>query len=363
MQRVMLFIVLLLNSTTALSEYGLNLTQGVTSVSRDIYDLHMLIFWICVAIAVIVFGAMFYSIFKHRKSKDAVAANFHDNTSVELAWTAIPMIILVLMAIPASKVLIDLENSDRADMTIKITGHQWKWEYEYPKEGIRFISNLAASSRDNIKTEAKPENYLLEVDKPLVLPIGTNIRFLVTSNDVIHSWWVRDLGVKQDANPGFINDAWAKIDKVGTYRGQCTELCGKDHAFMPVVVEAVTKADYKQWVAGQQQAKIAEAAGAQRVWSEKELLARGKEVFDNSCAVCHKKDGSGIPPVFPAMQGSKIANGDALTHINLVLHGKAAMPPFNVLSDIDIAAAITYERRSFGNNGDVVQPSSVKSAR
>lgn len=363
MRKIILFIATTFYSSIALSEYGLNLTQGVSSVSRDIYGLHMFIFWICVVIAIIVFGVMFYSIFKHRKSQGAVASKFHDNTMVELVWTAIPLVILVLMAIPASKVLIDLENTNKAEMTIKVTGHQWKWEYDYPKEGIRFISNLSSSSRDAIYTENKPKNYLLEVDKPLVLPINTRIRFLITSNDVIHSWWVRDLGVKQDANPGFINDAWVSIDKPGTYQGQCAELCGRDHAFMPVVVEAVSKEAYKKWVTSQQQAKVAEAQSANRTWSEAELMKKGESVYNINCSACHKKDGSGTAPVFPAIKGSNIANSSAIEHINIVLRGKNAMPPFATLSDADIAAVITYERKGFGNKGSIVQPAAVKSAR
>lgn len=362
--RILLSLISLFWTSVSLAEYGLNLPEGVTSISKDIYDLHMLIFIICVVIGVIVFGAMFYSIIKHRKSKGAKASNFHESTTVEILWTAIPVLILVLMAIPATKVLIDLENTKGAEMEIKITGYQWKWQYDYPKEGISFVSNLAKSSRDAMKTENKPENYLLEVDNRVVLPVDTRIRFLITSADVIHNWWVQDLGVKQDANPGFINDAWAKIDKVGVYRGQCAELCGKDHAFMPVVVEAVSKEDYKKWVAKKQAEKLAAAAGSDKTWSKDDLMAQGKKVYDNNCASCHKVDGSGIPPVFPAMKNSPIANGDAIEHINLVLHGKKAMPAFKaLLSDSDIAAVITYERGAFGNNGSIVQPRDVKAKR
>jgi len=245
-------------STNVFAEYGLNMTEGVTSISHDIYDLHMMVFWVCVVIAVVVFGAMFYSVFAHRKSKGAVAAQFHESTKAELVWTIVPVIILVGMAIPASKVLIDLEDTTKAEMSVKITGHQWKWQYDYPEEGISFISNLAQSHKDVVTgTDADREavgNYLLEVDKHLVLPVDTSIRFLITSNDVIHNWWVPAFGVKQDANPGFINDAWAKVDEIGTYRGQCAELCGKDHGFMPIVVDVVSKADYAKWVSEQQAA-------------------------------------------------------------------------------------------------------------
>ncbi|WXU00538.1 MAG: hypothetical protein Ctma_1263 [Catillopecten margaritatus gill symbiont] len=354
-------------STNVFAEYGLNMTEGVTSISHDIYDLHMMVFWVSVVIAIVVFGAMFYSLFAHRKSKGAVAANFHESTKAELIWTIVPIFILIGMAIPASKVLIDLEDTTKAEMSVKITGHQWKWQYDYPEEGISFLSNLAQSSRDVVTgTDAEreaAEHYLLSVDKHLVLPVDTSIRFLITSNDVIHNWWVPDFGVKQDANPGFINDAWAKIDKIGTYRGQCAELCGKDHGFMPIVVDVVSKADYKKWVAEQQAAAKAAIASATQTWSKADLMAKGKAVYNTNCASCHKADGSGLPPVFPAMKGSAIANGPASVHTNIVLNGKAAMPQFKALGDSDLAAVITYERNAFGNTGSVVQPSDVKSAR
>ncbi|SFV81848.1 Cytochrome c oxidase polypeptide II [hydrothermal vent metagenome] len=354
-------------STNVFAEYGLNMTKGVTSISRDIYDLHMMVFWICVIIAVLVFGAMFYSVFAHRQSKGAVAAQFHESTKAEFLWTAIPVIILVGMAIPASKTLIDLEDTSKAEMSIKITGHQWKWQYDYPKEGISFISNLAQSHKDVVTgTDAEREavgNYLLEVDKHLVLPVDTSIRFLITSNDVIHNWWVPAFGVKQDANPGFINDAWAQIDEIGTYRGQCAELCGKDHGFMPIVVDVVSKADYAKWVTEQQAAAKAAADSANKTWSKDELMAQGEGVYNTNCAGCHKKDGSGMPPIFPPMKDSPIANGAAADHIGIVLHGKGGMPTFKMLGDADLAAVITYERNAFGNTGSVVQPSDVTSAR
>ena len=354
-------------STNVFAEYGLNMPEGVTSISHDIYDLHMMIFWICVIIAVVVFGVMIYSLYAHRQSKGAVAAQFHESTKAELLWTIIPIIILVGMAIPASKVLIDLEDTSKAEMTIKITGHQWKWQYDYPEEGISFISNLAQSSKDAVTgSDADREaagNYLLEVDKHLVLPVDTSIRFLITSNDVIHNWWVPDFGVKQDANPGFINDAWAQIDEIGTYRGQCAELCGKDHGFMPIVVDVVSKADYAVWVSEQQAAAKAAADSATKAWSKAELMAQGEGVYNTNCAGCHKKDGSGMPPIFPAMTGSPIANGAPADHISIVLHGKGGMPTFKMLGDADLAAVITYERNAFGNTGSVVQPSDVTSAR
>ncbi|MCF6189983.1 MAG: cytochrome c oxidase subunit II [Cocleimonas sp.] len=352
------------------AEYGLNLPEGVTSISRDIYSLHMLIFWVCVGIAILVFGVMIWSMIFHRKSRGAVASNFHESTAVELVWTLVPLAVLIAIAFPATKVLIDLENTEKADMTVKITGYQWKWQYEYLDEGVSFFSSLDQASKDatrDIVARDKHPNYLLDVDNRLVLPTGKRIRFLMTSNDVIHSWWVRDLGVKQDANPGFINDSWAKIDEIGVYRGQCTELCGKDHGFMPIVVEAKSEADYKTWIAEQKEKQKAAAAAGDREWTKEELMAQGQKVYSGSCASCHGVTGQGIPGVFPAITGSPIASGDVKTHINIVLNGKAgtAMQAFGKqLSDSDLAAIITYERNALGNSaGDIVQPSTIKSAR
>ncbi|NBQ33987.1 MAG: cytochrome c oxidase subunit II [Gammaproteobacteria bacterium] len=371
MMKSLLGAIVALASTFALSEYTLNMTEGVTSVSQNIYGLHMTIFWIVTAIGIVVFGAMAYSIYHHRQSRGAKAAHFHESTTVELLWTAIPVVILIVMAIPATRVLIDLENTDNAEMTLKITGHQWKWQYDYiendnfgvPKEGITIMSNLAQSSRDAVKASAKPEHYLLDVDNRIVLPVDTRIRFLMTSNDVIHNWWVPAFGVKQDGNPGFINDAWAKIDQEGTYRGQCAELCGKDHGFMPIVVDVVSKEKYKAWVSEQKAAAAAAAASASKTWSKDELMAKGEQVYNANCAGCHQKNGQGMPPVFPSIVGSSIANGPASDHINLVLHGKGSMPAFKMLGDADIASVLSFQRQSWGNTGTLIQPSDVKSAR
>jgi cytochrome c oxidase subunit 2 len=362
---------LLLIPQFAFAEYGLNLPEGVTPISRDIYGLHMLIFWVCVGIAVIVFGAMIWSMIFHRKSKGAKASNFHESTAVELVWTLVPLAILIAIAFPATKVLIDLENTENADMTVKITGYQWKWQYEYMDEGVSFFSSLDKASNDAKKDTAARNahpNYLLDVDNRLVLPTGKRIRFLMTSNDVIHSWWVRDLGVKQDANPGFINDSWATIETPGVYRGQCAELCGKDHGFMPIVVEAKSEADYKTWIAEQKEAQKAAAAAGDREWTKDELMAQGQKVYSSTCASCHGVTGAGIPGVFPALTGSPIAtNSDPKDHISIVLNGKAgtAMQAFGKqLSDSDLAAIITYERNALGNStGDIIQPSTIKSAR
>ncbi len=366
-----MLLALVLLPFSASAEYGLNLPEGVTPISNDIYGLHMLIFWVCVAIGVVVFGVMAYSIFFHRKSKGAVASNFHESTAVELFWTLGPLAILIAIAFPATKVLIDLENTDKAEMTVKITGYQWKWQYEYLDDKVSFFSNLSKESNDARQMGASaagfPDNYLLDVDRRLVLPVDTRIRFLMTSNDVIHAWWVRDLGVKQDANPGFINDAWATIEKPGVYRGQCAELCGKDHGFMPIVVEAVSKEKYAKWVDEQKELQKAAAAAGDREWTKDELMVQGQKVYSTSCASCHGVTGQGVPGAFPAMAGSPIATGDVKAHIEIVMNGKAgtAMQAFGAqLSDSDLAAIVTYERNAFGNSaGDLVQPSTIKSAR
>jgi len=331
---------LLLTPQLALAELGLNLPEGVTSVSRNIYSLHMKIFWVCVVIAVIVFGFMIWSMIFHRKSKGAVASNFHESTKIELAWTIIPLIILIVMAVPATRVMVDLEKTDEADMTVKITGYQWKWQYEYLDNDVSFFSNLSEKNRKEMadpEARANAENYLLEVDNPLVLPVGKKIRFLMTSNDVIHSWWVRDFGVKQDANPGYINDAWATIEKPGTYRGQCTELCGKDHGFMPVVVIAKPQAEYDAWVVEQEakQKAIAEAASGTK--TKDELMVQGQKIYSANCAACHGATGAGVPGVFPAITGSAIVNNPDTTaishqllHTNVMRWVIAKDPLFNL---------------------------------
>ena len=340
------------------AEYGLNMTQGVTPISHRVYDLHMLIFWICVAIGAVVFGAMFISIFKHRKSQGAVAAQFHESTTVEILWTVIPFLILIALAIPATKTLLAMEDTRDADLTIKVTGFQWKWRYDYmggkkPFEDDKFgFFSVLATPRDQIENKApKGEHYLLEVDHPLVVPVGKKIRFLTTGNDVIHSWWVPALAIKSDAIPGFINESWANIDKPGIYRGQCAELCGKDHGFMPIVVEAKTEEDYKTWVQEQKTAALAAAENPNKVWSKEELIAKGEQIYTANCAACHQPNGKGIPGIFPSLKGSKIATGPVADHLNRVIHGKpgTAMAAFGAqLSDSELAAVITYERQQLG---------------
>ena len=341
--------------------WGVNMTQGVTEVARTTYDLHMLIFWICVAIGVVVFGVMFYSMWRHRKSKGYQAAQFHESTAVELVWTIVPTLILVLMAIPATKTLYDIYDTEEADLDIMITGYQWKWKYDYLGADVSFFSNLSTPHAQIDNQLPKSENYLLEVDEPMVVPVDKKIRFLITANDVIHAWWVPDLAVKKDAIPGFINESWTKIEEPGIYRGQCAELCGKDHGFMPIVVKAVPQAEYDSWLE-----ERAASAAKMRELTEKtftfdELLARGKEVYNRNCAACHQPNGQGVPPTFPAIAGSAVATGALDGHLSMVVNGSPKNPAMQAfgaqLSEVDIAAVITYQRNAFGNDmGDTVQP-------
>tara|TARA_Y100001956_G_C4129066_1_gene192338 strand:- start:84 stop:1250 length:1167 start_codon:yes stop_codon:yes gene_type:complete len=352
---------------TVAEENTFNMTKGVTNISGQVYDLHMLIFYICCAIALVVFGAMFYSMYHHRKSKGAVAANFHESTKVEVIWTVIPIIILVLMAIPATKTLVAMEDTSQSDLTIKITGSQWKWHYSYFNEDVEFFSLLATSQKAIDGIEEKGAHYLLEVDNPLVLPINRKVRFLMTSDDVIHSWWVPDFAVKKDTIPGFINEAWTRIDEPGIYRGQCAELCGRAHGFMPVVVQAMEEDKYDQWLAQKKveiaQAKQEAAASLTAKLSKQELIDIGTQIYVDRCAVCHQASGAGIPGAFPAITGSPVATGDIDQHIDVIVNGRSgtAMQAFATqLTDKEIAAVVTYQRNGLGNNtGDVVQAADV----
>ncbi len=406
-----------ISSLPALAAWELNMPQSVTDVGQDIFELHMLIFWVCVAIGVLVFGVMIISIIKHRKSVHPDPATFTHSTAAEIGWTTIPIIILVAMAFPAAKVLVDLEDNSGADLTVEVTGYQWNWHYKYPESGVEFFSKLADESAiarrkaSNIDVNTV-ENYLLDVDRPMVVPVGKKVVIKLTANDVIHAWWVPKLGGKKDAIPGFINTMWFKANEEGTYRGQCSELCGRDHGFMPIVVEVVSEDKYAQWVASHSEGDTTEmvastsdsaSVGALSVMPAAEavttvveevvevadtmiaattdvveevteqamdmaaLVERGETVYQVHCMACHQADGAGIPPAFPALTGSEIATGPAEKHINNVLNGVpgTAMVAFGgTLSDEDIAAVVTYERNALGNSvGDVVSPADVAALR
>ena len=341
-----------------------NMPVGVTDVGKSVYDLHMIILWICVVIGALVFGVMFYSIIYHRKSRGAKPAQFHESTKVEIAWTVVPFLILIGMAVPATSTLIDIYDFEDAEMDILVTGYQWKWKYEYLNEdgaNVSFFSNMSTPKSEVYNTQSKNENYLLEVDEPVVVPVGTKVRFLITANDVIHSWWVPELAVKKDAIPGFINETWTMANEIGTYRGQCAELCGKDHGFMPIVVEVVSEEDYRDWMASKQaEAEEVKALMAQN-FSMDELMSRGKKVYERACQACHGANGEG--GVGTAIAGSDIATGELDGHLNIGINGVpgSAMQAFGgQMNDVDMAAVITYQRNAFGNNmGDMVQPIDV----
>jgi cytochrome c oxidase subunit II len=354
-------------SAVASERSSINMAPGVTEISHTVYNLHMLILGICTLIGIGVFGTMFYSILRHRKSAGHEAAQFHESTTVEIIWTLIPLLILIGMAIPATRTLIAMEDTGNSDMTIKITGYQWKWEYEYIDEGIHFFSNLATPRSEIENHKAKNEHYLLEVDNPVVVPVHKKIRFLLTANDVIHSWWMPDLAVKKDAIPGFINEMWTVIDKPGTYRGQCTELCGKDHGFMPIVLVAMEEKDYLNWVEEQKAAADSEKNLSSKTFTLAELNNRGADVYNRNCAACHQANGEGLPGVFPSIKGSPVATGDISEHLKVVMNGRqgTAMQSFaGQLSDVDIASVITYQRNAWGNDmGDSLQPAQVAAQR
>lgn len=370
-RQLILFISVCFFTMTAYATPGINMPVGVSPLSREIYYLHMAGFWICCFIGVIVFGVLIYSLIKFRKSKGAKAAHFHEHLGIEILWTTIPFLILVALAVPATIVLGHIHNTDQSSLTIKITGYQWKWKYEYLDQGISYFSNLS-TPLDQINNKApKNEWFLLEVDKPLVIPVNTKVKILVTADDVIHAWWVPELGVKQDAIPGYINENWIYADKVGTYRGQCGELCGINHGFMPIVVEAVSQQDFDKWVAAHTTKAPKEAL---RTLTEKELLTMGKLQYERSCGMCHQANGLGLPPSFPALKKSHVATGPAQANITFVLSGVpgTAMQAFGEqLDDTTLAAIITYTRNAWGNdvintrhkNPIIVQPADVEQAR
>ncbi len=379
------FVALLLASAGALADYHFDILDPNSPMAQDAYDLHFGVLWVCVVIFFIVFGAMFWSIFKHRRSAGAKAAQFHENTTIEIIWTIVPLVVLVSMAWPATRTMLEMKDASNADMSIKVTAYQWRWEYDYQQDGVRFYSSLS-TPRDQIDEREGPgkpkgEHYLLEVDRPMVVPVGKKVRLLITSNDVIHGWYVPQLGINQYGIPGFVKDAWFTATKTGTYRGQCSQICGKEHGFMPIVVEVKSEKDYAAWAQAEKakmpppaQPAAAPAGGDHAVadepnkkWSLDELKARGEQVYTSAtCVSCHQATGKGLPPTFPALDGSKVATGPKAAHIGLVLNGKpgTAMASFARLTDTEIAAVITYERNSWGNKtGDAVQPAEIKAAR
>jgi cytochrome c oxidase subunit 2 len=357
-----------------------NMPQGVTSVSRATYKLHMDIIWICVAIAVVVYGVLFYSLIRYRKSKGAVPATFSHSTLVEIIWTSIPFLILVGMAIPSTRVLTQIYDTSNAELDIKITGYQWRWQYSYINgdgEDVTFFSNLS-TPREQIGSLFDPsvpegsfaekgEHYLLEVDEPLVIPVNTKVRFLLTSADVIHSWWMPQFALKRDAIPGFINEAWVNVEETGTYRGQCTELCGQLHGFMPIVVEVKERADFDAWLAEKQAAAAAAAELTNQEWTMEQLVAEGQTVYTTFCVACHQVNGQGLPPAFPPLTGSVVTTGPIEEHINVVLNGRpgTAMAAFGaLLTPVQLAGVITYERNALGNSvGDLVTPIEILQAQ
>ena len=400
------------HAEAARSQY--NMPLGVTEISREVFSLHMMIFWVVTVIGIVVFGAMFYSVFAHRRSKHPKPADFHESTTVEIIWTIIPFVILVAVAIPAAGTLIKMEDTRNSEITVKVTGFQWGWKYDYIGEDVGFTSMLAPESnaarqlRSGVDPKTIP-NYLWDVNNPLVLPVGKKVRFLITGQDVIHAWWVFDLAVKKDAIPGIINESWTKIDVPGTYRGVCAELCGRDHGFMPIVVKALPETEYKAWLAQQKGVDVAsldakpalveaapaaavavpdaeaapaaaeaiaaaapaaapvEVAGAaapgSAAMTQEALMELGKKGYETNCAACHQPNGKGLPPNFPSLIGSKVVTGPAKAHIQHTIKGKGLMPPFGQLSDADLAAIVTYQRNSWGNKAGLAQPADVKAAR
>ncbi len=342
-----------------------NLAPPATELAQEIYDLHDFMLIICGAIFVLVFGVMFYSIWKHRKSTGAVASNWHENTTVEVVWTVIPFIIIILMALPATRTVVAMKDTSNADLTIKATGYQWQWGYDYLRgegEGIGFLSRLATPRAQIEGNEPKTATYLSEVTEPLVVPVNKKVRIITTANDVIHSWGVPALGVKQDAIPGFTRDAWFRAEQIGTFYGRCYELCGKDHAFMPIAVQVVSAEDYTKWVASRKQAMAALADDPAKVWTQPELVARGQSIYQANCQVCHQPTGQGLPPAFPAVAGSKVvANTPDL--LQILLNGRNAMPAWKTLSDVELAAVATHVKNSYGNKGGIVQPAEFRAAR
>ena len=386
---ILQFAILSLLASQAQAAFNFNLQSPVTPIAHQIYDLHTLILLVCLLIFIIVFGFMFYALFKHRKSIGHKPAHFHQHLRLEIIWTLVPFLILIGIAIPTTQTVLAMKNVEHSDMNIKITGHQWMWEYEYLGQGVRYVSNLG-TPRDQIDNKvAKDSHYLLEVDRPLVVPTGKKVRVLLTSADVIHSWWLPQFGVKQDAIPGFIHEAWFQVEKPGTYRGQCAELCGVGHGFMPIVVEALPPEEYDNWLKTQK-ASLAETANASsKTYTLDELKTHGEKVYSSRCAACHQANGQGIAGMFPPLidgapfsagpevtkplaergfwKDGKVVLGSKERHLDILMNGitGTAMQPIGAqLSDFDVAAVVSYERNNWGNKtGDAIQPAEVAPLR
>ena len=345
--------------------FALNMTRGTTEISNEVFELHMLIFWICVVIGLLVFSVMFYSMWAHTKKKNPIPAKFHENHKLEIAWTIIPFLILIAMAVPASKTLVKIYDDEAGDINIQVTGYQWKWQYRYLEDDVSFFANLSTDLDEIYNLVPKGENYLQEVDEMVVIPVGKKVRFLITANDVIHSWWMPAFAIKQDAIPGFVNTAWTVVDKPGIYRGKCTELCGKNHGFMPIVVKVVEQDEYDEWVFNKREEAIKLAELTTKDWSTAELMERGQTVYEVNCVACHQTEGQGIAGIFPALAGSEIALYEKDRHIEILMEGVqgAAMNSFDYLSEVELAAVITYSRQAWGNaeagDGEIVIPKDI----
>ena len=356
---------LLLSGAAAADE--LNLRVGVTDISRQVYDLHMTIFLICVAIGVLVFGVLFLSVFNHRKSKGVEAATFHESTRLELAWTIVPTLILIVMAVPATQVLVAMYDTGGEDMSIEVRGYQWKWQYKYLDEDynntLSFFSVMSTPREEIYNQSVKDDNYLLQVDEHLRIPTNRKVRFLITAEDVIHAWWVPDFGIKRDAVPGMLNELWTIVEEPGIYRGQCTELCGKDHGFMPIVVEVLPEAEFDAWYASQVSSELVRQESFGETLTHEELMAQGETVYGTYCSSCHMANGEGVAPVFPAIAGSAVAVGPRDDHLKLVINGVpgTAMQAFGrQLDPAQLASVVHYQRHAFGNDvGDLSQPQDV----
>lgn len=379
-----LMMLLSLMSLPIWASYDVNIPQPASPIAQQIYGLHMYILWVCATIFVVVFGLMFYSIFKFRKSNGAKPdVNFHESTLIEIIWTIIPFIILIAMAVPATKTILEMKDTSSPDMTVKVTGFQWGWRYDYSADDFGFYSNLSTpwnqiGQPGTGPTEKQGDDYLLEVDNPLVVPVGKRVRLLVTSNDVIHGWYVPQLGINQYGIPGFIKDVWFKADMVGTFKGQCSQICGKLHGYMPIAVVVKSEADYAKWVTESKTkwstksltaaaaVKAAPAEDENKVFSLAEAKEKGEKIYAANCVACHQPNGKGMPPAFPSLAGSKVVLGPSAQQINILLNGKAgtAMQSFAQLSNSELAAVITFTKNSFGNNvGTVIQPADIKGAR